>query len=54
VLTESLPGEMVYGYLPEVGVEKGFRYAARGTVPEGAGKARPGAPSCQPAREAAE
>ena len=42
VLEEGLPGEPIYGHLPDVGVEKGFRYAARGPAPEGTGKARRG------------
>jgi hypothetical protein len=40
VLEEGLPGEPIYGLLPDVGVEKGFRYAARGPAPEGTGRAR--------------
>ena len=39
-LEEGLPGEAVYGQLPEVGAEKGFRYAARGPAPEGTGRMR--------------
>jgi len=38
ILEEALPGEPVYGYVPDVGVEKGFSYATRGPVEEGAGK----------------
>ena len=38
ILREALPGEALYGQLPEVGVEWGFRYAARGATPEGAGR----------------
>ena len=41
ILEEALPGEPVYGHLPEVGTEKGFRYATRGAAPEGTGRARP-------------
>ncbi|WP_431284560.1 hydroxymethylglutaryl-CoA lyase [Humitalea sp. 24SJ18S-53] len=43
ILLEGLPGEAVYGYLPEVGVEKGFHYASGAAAPEGTGKlvARP-------------
>lgn len=40
VLAEALPGEALYGYIPDVGTEKDFRYAARGAAPEGTGKAR--------------
>jgi hydroxymethylglutaryl-CoA lyase len=47
VLEETLPGEPIYGYLPDVGVEKGFRYTARGPVPEGTGKAQRGTPACE-------
>jgi hydroxymethylglutaryl-CoA lyase len=48
VLEEGLPGEPIYGHLPDVGTEKGFRYAARGPVPEGTGKARHGTtPACE-------
>jgi hydroxymethylglutaryl-CoA lyase len=47
ILEEALPGEPVYGYLPDVGAEKGFRYAVRGPAPEGTGKARSGAPACE-------
>ena len=42
VLEEGLPGEPIYGHLPDVGVEKGFRYATRGPAPEGTGKSRRG------------
>ncbi|MCR0983086.1 hydroxymethylglutaryl-CoA lyase [Roseomonas populi] len=38
VLAEALPGEPLYGHLPDVGTEKGFSYAARGPVPEGTGR----------------
>ncbi|WP_458095483.1 hydroxymethylglutaryl-CoA lyase [Roseomonas sp. WA12] len=37
-LAEGLPGEALYGHLPDVGTEKGFSYAARGPVPEGTGR----------------
>jgi len=46
VLEEGLPGEPVYGHLPDVGAEKGFRYAARGPAPEGTGRARRDAQGC--------
>lgn len=39
VLAEGLPDEALYGHLPDVGVEKGFSYAARGPVPQGTGRA---------------
>ncbi|WP_037225638.1 hydroxymethylglutaryl-CoA lyase [Roseomonas gilardii] len=39
VLAKALPGEALYGHLPDVGTEKGFRYAARGLAPEGTGRA---------------
>jgi hydroxymethylglutaryl-CoA lyase len=39
VLAEALPQEPLYGHLPDVGVEKGFSYAARGVAPEGTGRA---------------
>lgn len=39
VLAEGLPGEALYGHLPDVGTEKGFSYAARGPVAEGTGRA---------------
>ncbi|WP_338665313.1 hydroxymethylglutaryl-CoA lyase [Pararoseomonas sp. SCSIO 73927] len=39
VLADGLPGEALYGHLPDVGVEKGFSYAARGPAPEGTGQA---------------
>ncbi|MBB5695771.1 hydroxymethylglutaryl-CoA lyase [Muricoccus pecuniae] len=45
VLAEGLPGEALYGHLPDVGTEKGFSYAARGPVPEGTGRAA-GAREC--------
>lgn len=45
VLGEGLPGEALYGHLPDVGTEKGFSYAARGPVPEGTGRAA-GAREC--------
>ncbi|KAA2212168.1 hydroxymethylglutaryl-CoA lyase [Teichococcus oryzae] len=48
VLAEGLPGEPLYGHLPDVGVEKGFHYAARGAAAEGTGRAHRGA-VCQPA-----
>jgi hydroxymethylglutaryl-CoA lyase len=48
VLEEGLPGEAIYGHIPNVGTEKGFRYAARGPVPEGTGRSRRAA-ACQPA-----
>ncbi|MDB5369334.1 MAG: hydroxymethylglutaryl-CoA lyase [Roseomonas sp.] len=47
VLADGLPGEALYGYLPDVGVEKGFHYARRGKAPEGTGRSR-GASACQP------
>ena len=46
-LEEGLPGEPVYGHLPDVGAEKGFRYAARGPAPEGTGKTHRGTPACE-------
>ena len=49
ILAEALPGEALYGHLPDVGVEKGFRYAARGPAPEGTGRAHHDAAACQPA-----
>jgi hydroxymethylglutaryl-CoA lyase len=49
VLAEGLPGEALYGYLPDVGVEKGFHYARRGEAPEGTGRAQ-GSVACQPAK----
>jgi hydroxymethylglutaryl-CoA lyase len=49
VLAEGLPGEALYGYLPDVGVEKGFHYARRGEAPEGTGRAHNSA-ACQPAK----
>jgi tripartite-type tricarboxylate transporter receptor subunit TctC len=39
------PGEYSYGHLPDVGAEKGFRYAARGPAPEGTGKTRRDTPA---------
>ena len=39
VLAEALPGEALYGHIPDVGTEKGFAYATRGAVPEGTGRA---------------
>jgi hydroxymethylglutaryl-CoA lyase len=39
ILTESLPGEPIYGHLPDVGTEKGFRYADGRQPPEGSGLA---------------
>jgi hydroxymethylglutaryl-CoA lyase len=50
ILEAALPGEPVYGYLSDVGAEKGFRYAARGPAPEGTGKARNGAIPCEVAQ----
>lgn len=47
VMAEALPGEPIYGHLPDVGVEKTFHYARRGTVPEGTGRTA-GAAACQP------
>ncbi|EHM03130.1 putative hydroxymethylglutaryl-CoA lyase [Acetobacteraceae bacterium AT-5844] len=38
ILAESLPGEPIYGYLPDVGTEKGFRYADGRQPPEGTGR----------------
>jgi hydroxymethylglutaryl-CoA lyase len=40
VLEENLHGEPIYGNIADVGVEKGFRYATRGPVPEGTGRTR--------------
>lgn len=53
VMAEGLPGEPIYGHLPDVGAEKGFRYASRGLAPEGAGRAA-GTTACQPLPNAAE
>jgi hydroxymethylglutaryl-CoA lyase len=47
VLEESLPGEPVYGHLPDVGAEKGFRYAAHGPASEGTGRVRGDRPACE-------
>jgi hydroxymethylglutaryl-CoA lyase len=38
LLVDALPGEALYGHVPDVGTEKGFSYAARGPVPEGTGR----------------
>lgn len=38
ILAESLPGEPIYGYLSDVGTEKGFRYADGRQPPEGTGR----------------
>ncbi|WP_342452427.1 hydroxymethylglutaryl-CoA lyase [Pararoseomonas baculiformis] len=53
VMAEALPGEPIYGHLPDVGAEKGFRYARRGPAPEGAGRAA-SAVACPPLPSAAE
>lgn len=45
VLADGLPGEALYGYVSDVGTEKGFSYACRGPVPEGTGRAS-GAGGC--------
>jgi hydroxymethylglutaryl-CoA lyase len=42
ILEEGLPGESIYGYLPDVGTEKGFHYANGRPAPEGTGKAHHG------------
>ncbi len=39
ILAASLPGEPIYGHLPDVGTEKGFRYADGREPPEGTGRA---------------
>ncbi|MDB5370995.1 MAG: Hydroxymethylglutaryl-CoA lyase [Roseomonas sp.] len=39
ILAASLPGEPLYGHLPDVGAGKGFSYATRGPAMETAGKA---------------
>jgi len=46
ILEEALPGEPVYGHLPDVGTEKGFRYAGGRAAVEGSGRAhRQGVPA---------
>ncbi|WP_424135683.1 hydroxymethylglutaryl-CoA lyase [Roseomonas chloroacetimidivorans] len=42
ILEEGLPGESIYGYLPDVGTEKGFHYANGRLAPEGTGKVHHG------------
>ncbi|PZP43780.1 MAG: hydroxymethylglutaryl-CoA lyase [Azospirillum brasilense] len=39
ILAESLEGEPIYGHLPDVGTEKGFRYADGRKPPEATGRA---------------
>ena len=46
VLMEGLPGEALYGYVPDVGAEKGFRYANGIEPREGAGRMDSAAPAC--------
>lgn len=53
VMAEALRGEPIYGHLPDVGVEKTFRYARRGAVPEGTGRTAD-AVACPPHTRAAE
>ncbi|MFC0407972.1 hydroxymethylglutaryl-CoA lyase [Roseomonas elaeocarpi] len=38
IMEDGLPGQETYGYLAEVGTEKGFRYAGGPIAPEGTGR----------------